>query len=453
MRRLAWLAVALAFASGTARSADYKELRRLNAPPPTPVSALPADAKAQPLQFVRIIVQPRNGEAWAVAYTSIIVRAEGDNTPAYKMMTWTAGRVQEQTAAYKRVFDEELAKAGFATDGGDSLFGDVVGANSASMKVGVLVDDIQGRFCVDCPNLFNRNGVPATVIMNANWEIYSTLERKVIFKTTTHGGADYKEKIGASTLPAIYEGFRENVRQLLANADFRKLVTTPAGAGPAVSAPALSPIALQLGTAHLTTGQASSAVAVVFAADGSGSGFLVSNDGYLITNHHVVGGSKYVKLKWADGSETVGEVIRSDSQRDVALLKADAHGRAPLDLQLGPVQQGDPVFAIGSPLGEAQQNTMTKGIVSALRTRDGLSYIQSDVAVTHGNSGGPLLDEKGRVIGITDLGLTSNGTPIGLNFFIPIGDALRALSLTPPAVQPSAAVAAQATQDHTARKP
>ena len=74
---------------------------------------------------------------------------------------------------------------------------------------------------------------------------------------------------------------------------------------------------------------------------------------------------------------------------------------------------------------------MTKGIVSATRVRDGLPYIQSDVAVTHGNSGGPLLDEKGRVIGITASGLTSNGTPIGLNFFIPIDDALKALSLSP----------------------
>src|SRR6185437_11851939 len=123
----------------------------------------------------------------------------------------------------------------------------------------------------------------------------------------------------------------------------------------------------------------------------------------------------------------------ADSKRDVALVKADVHGRSPLELRPGPVQQGEPVYAIGSPLGEAQQNTMTKGIVSATRVRDGLSYIQSDVAVTHGNSGGPLLDEKGRVIGLTESGLAPDGSPIGINFFIPIGDALRALALTLPA--------------------
>jgi serine protease Do len=430
MRRWAWLAVGLALTSGAAQAADYKELRRLNAPLPTQVVPLASDAKTQPVQLLRVVVQPRNGEAWAIAYTSIFLRGEDDTRPVYKMMTWTAGRVQEQTAAYTRVFDEELKKAGFASDQADSVFGDVAGS-AANLKVGVLVDDIEGRFCVDCPNLFNRNGIPATVIMNANWEVYSTLERKVIFKATTHGGADYKDKIGNSFLPAVYEGFRENVRQLLANDDFRKLLTAPVASDSAAMAPSLAPIPLQRGAAHLSTGQASSAVAIVFAADGSGSGFLVSNDGYLITNHHVVGASKYVKLKWADGSETLGEVIRSDTRRDVALVKADAHGRAPLDLRPGAVEQGEAVFAIGSPLGEAQQNTMTKGIVSATRMRDGLPYIQSDVAVTHGDSGGPLLDEKGRVIGITVSGLAPAGSPIGLNFFIPIDDALRALSLSP----------------------
>jgi S1-C subfamily serine protease len=193
-------------------------------------------------------------------------------------------------------------------------------------------------------------------------------------------------------------------------------------------------------------------VVVVFAGDGSGSGFLVSDDGYLLTNHHVVGGSKYVKLKWADGSEVLGEVVRADSRRDVALIKADAHGRAPLGLRHEPAQQGEAVYAIGSPLGEAQQNTMTKGIVSATRTRDGLPYIQSDVAVIFGNSGGPLLDQQGRVIGIAVSGLAPNGSPVGLNFFIPIDDALRTLSLTPAAALPSEAVAAAPTPAHSVAK-
>ncbi|MFB2351152.1 trypsin-like peptidase domain-containing protein, partial [Priestia megaterium] len=88
------------------------------------------------------------------------------------------------------------------------------------------------------------------------------------------------------------------------------------------------------------------------------------------------------------------------------------------------LQPGEAVFAIGSPLSAELQSTVTKGVVSANRIQDGFSFIQSDVAVTHGNRGGPLLDETGAVGGVTVSGLAPAGAPIGLNFFIPIGDAL-----------------------------
>jgi hypothetical protein len=400
------------------------------------VESLLEGSKPQPLEFVRVVVQPRNGEAWAIAYTSIMVRAEGDTSPAYKMMTWTAGRVQDQTAAYKRVFDEELKKAGFASNGADSVFGDVSDGGGANLKVGVLIDDIQGRFCVDCPNLFNRSGIPATVIMNVNWEVYSSLDRKVIFKATTHGGADTKDRVGTSFLPAVYEGFRENVRQVLANPDFRRLVTSSPSAASATTVdagPSLAPqtaLSLMAAKARPAVAQASNSVALVFANDGSGSAFLISDDGYLLTNHHVVGSSKFVKLKWPDGTETLGEVIRSDPRRDVALVKTDRGARSALGLRHSEAQQGETVFAIGSPLGDKFRNTMSRGIVSALRRDGGLSYIQSDVMINHGSSGGPLLDEAGQVIGLTVSGQIANGAPVGLNFFIPIGDALKALSLT-----------------------
>ena len=317
----------------------------------------------------------------------------------------------------------------------ESLF-DNVDAGAADLKMGVLIDDIQGRYCIDCPNILNRKGIPASVVMTAHWEVYSSLERKVVAKVTTTGGADYQTKLNESVLPPVLASFREQVRQLLASPDFRAAVTAPVtGAKPAAAASpsGRSPLGFIGSNTGQPIGQALSAVAVVFASDGSGSGFLLSKDGYLLTNQHVVGGSKFVKLKWSDGSETLGEVVRTDARRDVALIKTDPQKRAPLGFRSGAVQVGEAVFAVGSPLGDRQQNTVTKGIVSASRTYEGLPFIQSDVAVTHGNSGGPLLDEKGRVIGLTVSGLAPNGAPIGLNFFIPIEDALRALNLQPAA--------------------
>jgi serine protease Do len=124
-------------------------------------------------------------------------------------------------------------------------------------------------------------------------------------------------------------------------------------------------------------------------------------------------------------------VVRADKRRDVALIKADPRGRQPLRLQTQAPQPGDTVFAIGAPLEKELQSTVTRGVASANRIRDGFSYIQSDVTVNHGNSGGPLLNDKGEVLGLTEMGLAPNDTPVGLNFFTPISDALAFLSLEP----------------------
>lgn len=426
-----WLGIILALLAGSAWGADYKTLRTLQAPPPATVPPLPAGAKPRAVEFVRAVFQPKEGEAWAIAYESIPLREEGDRTPAYEFITWSSGKIDAETSSFSRVFADELKAAGFAAVAEQSLFEDA-GAGSADLKVGVRIDDIKGRYCIDCPNLLNRKGVPASVVMTAHWEVYSSLDRRVIAKIETSGGANYMTKLQRSVMPPVFEAFRENVRLLLASEDFRKAVTTPVSGAPALAATPQSSITFNIKGATASVPQASKSVAVVYAADGSGSGFLISADGYLITNQHVVGGSKYVKLKWSDGAESLGEVLRTDSRRDVALIKTDAKARAPLALRHTAVQQGETVFAIGTPLEDRLQNTMTKGIVSATRSFDGLSFIQSDVGVTHGNSGGPLIDERGAVVGLTVIGMHSDESK-SLSLFIPIDDALRALALKPAA--------------------
>jgi len=172
-----------------------------------------------------------------------------------------------------------------------------------------------------------------------------------------------------------------------------------------------------------------------------GSAFLISSDGYLLTNQHVVGDAAQVRIRWADRSESVGQVVRADRRRDVALVRVETKGRAPLPLRTSVAESGEAVFAIGTPLEKEFQNTITKGILSGRRVIEGLSFVQSDVAVDHGNSGGPLLDENGRVIAITDWGYVPDGVSHNLNFFIPIDDALKALALTPVAAAPAKAAA------------
>jgi S1-C subfamily serine protease len=222
----------------------------------------------------------------------------------------------------------------------------------------------------------------------------------------------------------------ENLHALMNSSEFRASATAPVVTSGQLAKPgALAPLKLASLAGNSTVADSVGSVVAVFAGGAMGSGFVVG-DGYLITNHHVVGDATTVKVKWPDGLEFAGEVLRSDARRDVALIKTDTRGRPSLTVRTSPMQPGDTVFAIGTPLDPSLQNTVTRGVVSAMRTFEGFAYIQSDVSINHGNSGGPLLDEKARVVGLTVSGYEPNGAPAGLNFFIPIRDALDFLALS-----------------------
>jgi S1-C subfamily serine protease len=139
-----------------------------------------------------------------------------------------------------------------------------------------------------------------------------------------------------------------------------------------------------------------------------------------------VGESRFVKVKLTTGRELVGEVIRSDKIRDVALLKTEPVSITPIALRRGDLNIGEDVYAVGSPLSHEFNTTLTKGILSGYRDIEHKKYLQSDVAILPGNSGGPLLDSSGSVIGITVGGVIKKGFS-GMNFFIPVSDALSKL--------------------------
>ena len=162
----------------------------------------------------------------------------------------------------------------------------------------------------------------------------------------------------------------------------------------------------------------------------SGSGVFISNQGYILTNNHVVEGTKEVSLVLSDGSQEKATIVGTDLYADLAVLKTD--GQVPAIAKLGNsemLQPGETVIAIGSPLGDFK-NTVTVGVVSATgRSIDtGQGYqieglIQTDAAINQGNSGGPLLNLAGEVVGINTLVVRSSGTGAvaeGLGFAIPI---------------------------------
>lgn len=163
------------------------------------------------------------------------------------------------------------------------------------------------------------------------------------------------------------------------------------------------------------------AVVVVETSSGRGSAFFVDRD-RLLTNHHVVIGQSYVKLRLSDNSILDARIVATAPDYDLAVLRLMQPGPDRAFLALGTIQevrQGQEVLAIGTPHG-VFQNTVTRGIVSSLRQLDKVVVLQTDTALNPGNSGGPLIDHSGRVVGINTMGFRGSQ---GLNFAVAIDHA------------------------------
>jgi serine protease Do len=217
-------------------------------------------------------------------------------------------------------------------------------------------------------------------------------------------------------------------------------VTTSSGSGASASAPALTDVvaAVRDSVVTITSEGYSSRGFQSIPSTGVGSGIVLTADGYILTNKHVVTGSQSLTVELADGRELPATIVKESDDKDLALIKVDATGLSPAVIgDSAALQVGETTIAIGSPLGTFTES-VTKGILSAtgrtITVRDEASgrpvtltgLLQTDAAINPGNSGGPLLDQTGKVIGINTAVSTDAQ---GLGFAIPIADAASLISM------------------------
>jgi putative serine protease PepD len=173
--------------------------------------------------------------------------------------------------------------------------------------------------------------------------------------------------------------------------------------------------------------KASGAVVEVQAGNASGTGFVVDSDGHVVTNQHVVDTAQTVEVRFAEGGEEQARVVATDRSTDLAVLEVDLSGHKVTPVELGSsagVEVGDSVYAIGNPFG--LERSFTAGIVSAvdrdIRAPNGFTIndaIQTDAPVNQGNSGGPLLDTEGNVIGVVSQIASETGGNVGIGYAVP----------------------------------
>ena len=233
-----------------------------------------------------------------------------------------------------------------------------------------------------------------------------------------------KEEAVHAEAPAQTQQAAEDLPQLT-------IVQSPAGI-PTVTSDEEGALSLQE-IYRRCIGSVVSIVTVTPSGKASGTGIIMSEDGYVITNHHVIENAQAVSVLTSDNQEYAASVIGSDETSDLAVLKIEADGLQTAEFGDSSVLQvGDSVAAIGDPLGTALRGTMTDGIISAIN-RDltvndrTMSLIQTNAALNNGNSGGPLINCYGQVIGINTMKMSnfysSSTTVEGIGFAIPIDTA------------------------------
>jgi len=293
------------------------------------------------------------------------------------------------------------------------------------LQVGVLIKEVAANLCQ------KEHGGIGGVYMKVFWQAFSPEAKRVVFETTTEGS--FQSSADEMPLEQIFlQAFESAGRNFLAERGYYDAVTKFSAPVPKPAAPdalTLKRAAVPDQPLAKNVTLLRSSVVTVVNSKGSGSGFFINADGYLLTDHHVVGADKFVKVKLPTGRELIGEVLRADATRDVALLKTEPIAVSAISVRDDQPNIGDEVYVLGSPLGETFNTSLTRGILSGYRTLDNQRFLQSDVTILPGNSGGPLLDSGGRAIGITVMRLADSRTVTGLNFFIPIGEALSTLGL------------------------
>ncbi len=268
--------------------------------------------------------------------------------------------------------------------------------------------------------------------------MFDNLARRVVLETTTEG-IDDSFKRGArfnGAAVSMAQAFRQATEHLLAQREFVDLlrVGRTIETGYSDNGSAIDDLRIVYGDRGKRftqrTGEIEQASVTIRTPGGHGSGFIISTPGYVLTNHHVVGHNREVIVIFGK-RERRAVVVRSHPGRDVALLRIEqGPSAAPLHIDTGDVTLGEEIYVVGTPLDERLDFSISRGIVSARRTLDERSYYQTDAAVNPGNSGGPVFNHAGNVIGITVAGLfTRDGASRNINYVIPIVDALAALDI------------------------
>lgn len=270
------------------------------------------------------------------------------------------------------------------------------------------------------------SGFQVSVIVN--WSLYDVNDENVVLEVSTAGYSDSKKGFNDELMAAL----KDATAGLLTEPKFAEIALQKGDSKSASKEEALGLSTVAKKTYNSYGDMVKNVVnscLTIKTNFGHGSGFLISDKGYIVTNNHVISGADKITVVFDNGFSFDATLVRKDADRDVALLKISGSGFKALPVNTkGEVETGAEVAAVGTPAKVELGQTVTKGIISGSREIEGKTYIQTDVAVNSGNSGGPLINASGEVIGVVVSKIFGKNVE-GLAFAIPISEVVSKLNI------------------------
>lgn len=329
---------------------------------------------------------------------------------------------KEAIAPLANMIKTTMSSAGYKMVGGNNLFNDKSSVPDLAVGGEILW----------LSSATNGPGFQASVLVH--WSVYSVSKETIVYDVTTGGFSDSRRR--GEVVDEMALAVKDAINGLIFDAKFQDLAIDKK-----TEVVSNSPKdAIQVGKVPVKKFENYSAlikeslgsVVTIKTNFGLGSGFLISNNGHILTNDHVINSAEKIEVIFENGFSFEASIIRTNEVKDVALIKIGGSGFKPLPVSSAAdyPATGSEVIAIGTPENIKLGQTVTKGIISGKREIDESIFLQTDVAINSGNSGGPLINSTtGEVIGIVAAKIKAKGVE-GLGFAIPIADALKALNIS-----------------------
>jgi serine protease Do len=398
---------------------------------------VPENAKTVPLRLKRVTNEVKRGTVIGeVRFGLLCLPAVLEDSD----LLWGTSRGRMDDREFSYAFRDELRGAGYdVVNAKGNMFDDEEEEGArARLAIGAEITEIKANVC------FPKSGwgsgrMKGDSYAKVRWQVYDHFSKSVVYETTTEGSANTATSLGTTFEDIILAAFSKAARNLLADEGFYDLIVRtaePADEKPQAGAtkknrltniPAKTPY--RNGFQQNLEKIQDNVFIVRAGYHGHGSGFFIA-PGWGLTNNHVTGNADEVGIKANDGKLYTAEVVARHRGRDVALLKIKDAPQPGIPMKLSLPKAGDDVIVVGAPATEKLASTVTKGIVSAVRQLNLFEtgkqpFIQADVGIFGGNSGGPIMDKNGNVIGIA---VARNTEYQSVNYFIPIADGLKWLN-------------------------